>query len=168
MAFMLEAWAQVGQQPSVAAASKENTSGATPSTSGLKELGKTSLVTKAFHGTCHNCQAQGHKAMECPAKSRQPLQVVTQGTSGTIRSAPDLSNIICHKCHNKGHYANRCPQTRSSSAVPLRLNYLHKDTRANRRDGLEDDLSSNSSHDNRYTHKKVRFNNEAADEKSQE
>jgi hypothetical protein len=162
MAFMLEAWAQVGQQPSVDAALKENAAVVTASTTINREAGKALNLGRVFQGTCHNCHAQGHKAAECPARSRQPLQVVTQGTLGTTRSAPDLSNIICHKCNNKGHYANRCPQSRSLSAAPLRLNHIqnNRDYKRDGQDGLE--------HEGRYNHKKVRFNNEAVDEKSQE
>ena len=50
--------------------------------------------------TCHVCNEEGHKAMNCPQKSTRPR--------GPMK---------CFKCQQEGHRANECPQSGSSNGT---------------------------------------------------
>lgn len=64
------------------------------------------------HIICRNCQGRGHKAAECPSKSK-----------GRSVKAEDLQQFqgVCHNCKKRGHKAKDCMEKKTEEAAGIEV-----------------------------------------------
>ena len=94
-----------------------------------KEVAFTSGYPKQYKGTCTNCGKQGHKTVDCWAKTEKAPSSDARPCNarrgerykGRGQGRNPAADLVCHKCERKGHVAKDCWGKKKSERANLAL-----------------------------------------------
>ena len=94
-----------------------------------KEVAFTSGYPKQYKGTCTNCGKQGHKTVDCWAKTEKAPSSDARPRNarrgeryrGRGQGRNPAADLVCHKCGRKGHVTKDCWGKKKSERVNLAL-----------------------------------------------